>query len=454
MLVWTQSIPGIEERPALDLWNYIMGADKRGKIVLALFPLFLLVCVALSSVVPLKLISMPVVIFFLGVTLSSKLLNVKIKDFTFDLEPAAFLAGLIVVGPVWSVVNSFIGVLFYEYFVTRTLLEGKKICMNLFNVECSVVSAGASALVYAALLPAAGHPGNFLFAFLRLCAAAFVLISTNQLMVSFYFAVLDGVTFQEVLRSGLTYGNVMFATLANLTFITLTPLGFLFAILFERFPIFILALIPLLALLYCVPNLIFEIKQEVGAALEMMEEVLNARCEAGPRASRISHYARVIAEEMSLSPEEVDACSQAARIHDIGSIIVRDEVLKKDGELSREEYEHIQQHVRIIPTLFPKLDHFGKILKVAMLHHERYDGSGYPYGLRGHDIPVEARVVAVADAWDAMTRRRSYKDTYTDGQALQILLDGAGLQWDPRVVHALLKGYQEGLLTGGETKAA
>jgi putative nucleotidyltransferase with HDIG domain len=159
---------------------------------------------------------------------------------------------------------------------------------------------------------------------------------------------------------------------------------------------------------------------------------------------RVAEYAVGMGRELGFSDDAVDAVALGAHLHDIGKIGVREEVLHKPGSLTEAEYRHIMEHpvigARILGPLFRE-----KSIEIAIVrsHHERPDGRGLPDGLRGNDIPLEVRVVAVADAFDAMTSVRPYRPSLGVERALQELRDGRGVQFDTDVVDAFLRAFSE-----------
>src|SRR5262249_10337019 len=126
----------------------------------------------------------------------------------------------------------------------------------------------------------------------------------------------------------------------------------------------------------------------------------------------------------------------AGLLHDIGKIGIRDAVLSKQGPLTAEEFEHVKQHVTIGYSILQNLRPIVHLLPGVRNHHERYDGEGYPDGLAGDAIPLLARILAVADSYDAMTTNRPYRESMPVQQVEKILLEGAGGQWDKRVIDA------------------
>ncbi len=143
-----------------------------------------------------------------------------------------------------------------------------------------------------------------------------------------------------------------------------------------------------------------------------------------------------LAEEMGCGPKTLNTLYLAGLLHDIGKIGIDDGVLRKADRLSDAEYEHIKRHAEIGHHILEDLSKLEGVLPVVLHHHESWDGGGYPRHLSGDGIPLAARIVAVADAFDAMSSNRPYRKGMPDQQVDRILRDGAGQQWDPDVVEA------------------
>lgn len=156
----------------------------------------------------------------------------------------------------------------------------------------------------------------------------------------------------------------------------------------------------------------------------------------GGHGRRVARYARLIAEAMGQSEADLDSVAEAALLHDLGKIGIPDRILTKPERLTREEFAVVQKHpaagADILRTIAPLRRH----AKAVRHHHERFDGSGYPDGLRGTDIPVAARIIAVADAFDALGSNRSYRRGVSAEQALDIIAQAGGSHFDPEIVAA------------------
>ncbi len=158
---------------------------------------------------------------------------------------------------------------------------------------------------------------------------------------------------------------------------------------------------------------------------------------------RVALIAQRIARKMELGVAECERIYMAGLLHDIGKIGIPDEVLCKAGRLTDAEYEVIKQHPQIGYSILRHVKQLEYVLPGVLHHHESYDGSGYPHGLAGEAIPLYGRVLAVADAFDAMTSTRSYRRAMDREKAKGILRDGAGSQWDPLAVAAFFEALPE-----------
>jgi len=152
---------------------------------------------------------------------------------------------------------------------------------------------------------------------------------------------------------------------------------------------------------------------------------------------RVAEMCASIADEMGLSDEDIEAARAAGRLHDIGKIGIRDEVLKKRGPLTDDERKHIRDQVVIGFRILAPLDHLGSVRQFVRSHHEHWDGSGYPDGLKGEDIPIGARIVFAAEIFDAITSPRPYQEQLSAQQGAEQLHKLAGTKLDPAVVEAL-----------------
>ena len=171
--------------------------------------------------------------------------------------------------------------------------------------------------------------------------------------------------------------------------------------------------------------------------VETMAQALEARdpYTAG-HSNRVRDYSVAIARAMRLPPEEVEIIRVGAQLHDIGKIGIPDAVLQKTAYLTPDEYELVKLHPQIGKRILERVGRFEKYLPIVELHHEDLDGGGYPYGLRGAEVPLAVRIVHVADVYDALTSNRAYRDALPLQTAQEIIELSAGTQFDPDVVRA------------------
>jgi putative nucleotidyltransferase with HDIG domain len=167
---------------------------------------------------------------------------------------------------------------------------------------------------------------------------------------------------------------------------------------------------------------------------------------------RVSTYAVAIAREMKLASADIEVLREGALLHDVGKIGISDRVLQKPGNLSPEEFELVRRHPLIGRRIIERVEGLAPYLSIVELHHENYDGTGYPWQLVGNEIPREARIIHVADAYDAMTSDRPYRKGMTPEQAVAILKAHAGTQFDPDVVAAFVRLHHRVLQDGRVTK--
>src|SRR5579871_5586179 len=159
---------------------------------------------------------------------------------------------------------------------------------------------------------------------------------------------------------------------------------------------------------------------------------------------RVTRYSMLIAKEMNLPPSFMETLQISAQLHDVGKIGIEDHILKKPGALTEEEFEVMKTHTTKGANILRPVTQLAEMLPGIELHHEALDGRGYPYGLKGDQIPLLARVIAVADTFDALTTNRPYQQAHTPEQALQIIKNIAGKRLDPAAVAALLAVYERG----------
>ena len=163
---------------------------------------------------------------------------------------------------------------------------------------------------------------------------------------------------------------------------------------------------------------------------------------------RVAAHAAGIAAGMGLLQDEIDRIELAGLLHDIGKIGIRDSILNKAGPLTEEEFEHVKTHPLVGERILQPIDELKGIVEYVKHEHERWDGSGYPDGLKGDEIPLGARIIAVADVFDALTSARAYRGAYKIKPALEMMRGGRGSHFDPEVLDAFLNMIREEMKLG------
>lgn len=216
---------------------------------------------------------------------------------------------------------------------------------------------------------------------------------------------------------------------------------------------------PLASILLFAVTFIFSYLFEYGAYLQekadetnrIQEEMImsfaevteNKSEQTGKHVRRVAEYSKILAEEMGLSEEQTENIHLASTMHDIGKLMIPSEILEKPARLTDEEYAVIKQHSAYGGKLLSNVE--GDVMQlaktIALDHHERIDGRGYPDGKSADDISIEGRIVAVADVYDALTSKRSYKEAWDDDRAYNEIIKGSGTQFDEDVVEAFKRSY-------------
>jgi putative nucleotidyltransferase with HDIG domain len=161
---------------------------------------------------------------------------------------------------------------------------------------------------------------------------------------------------------------------------------------------------------------------------------------------RVARYAVVIAKELNLPQDQIETIQYAALLHDIGKIGIGENILNKPDKLSESEYTRIREHPVMGASIVERVNFLSEISELILYHHERYDGSGYPKGLKGDEIPIGASILAVSDVYDALSSDRPYRKAWFKVDTIGWLEDMSGVEFDPKVVNALISAYKKGLL--------
>lgn len=190
-------------------------------------------------------------------------------------------------------------------------------------------------------------------------------------------------------------------------------------------------------------KLISDLKELFSGTIKAIMEALDAKDSyTSGRSRRITYYSIQIAKQLGLSIIDIGKVELAGMLHDIGMIGVSDEILYKIDALSQEEYDEIKKHITYSVKILEDIKQLKDVVEIIKYHHEKYDGTGYPYGIKGEDIPMGSRIIAVADAFDSIISNRIYRNKIELQDALNEIKQGIGTQFDPIVVKAFEDSFE------------
>lgn len=358
-----------------------------------------------------------------------------------QVEFTVALALTFTVACVWDPLTA-MGVVAAESVLSDLLIrkEIRKIAFDAF--EYAIVIGGTSLLYHSVGDPTAAYLGPANLEALLLAAGYYVV--SGWVLMSGLFAVLSRRPFGSVLVGFIRDGWINFAALL--------PLGMAVTALFRLNPVTILFLLPTFFLLYVSLKREQTLRSQTQTILEKLVDVLESKSpETAQHSKRVRAWVEDICDELGMEGSEAEMVLQAAVLHDLGKVGLDDSLLRKPG-LSAEEFHQIMGHSVVSAGLLEGLTLFQGGRDIVLHHHERYDGNGYPDHLVGENIPLGARIIAVADSFDAMVSERPYRaKSLTVTEALKILDQERGAQFDPELVAAFTKLVHEHLEIGDMT---
>jgi HD-GYP domain-containing protein (c-di-GMP phosphodiesterase class II) len=365
------------------------------------------------------------------------------QTFAVSVSAAFCFAAGLTAGPL---IGGLVGALAYAMDGIIARRQPIKTVVNSAGMGLSTIVSGA--LYFELAEPGQSTIGNYqnLLAAV-LAAAVYTLINTGSLAL--IVAPVMGVSPVEMWRINTAGLHVELLTVATL--------GSLIPVLINENPLSIVLLVVPLML---GPQRAFKgIKQahhETRVAMEGLANALERRDAYTYRHSiRVTEHVRTILGAMPQIPRlTAEAIIAAAQVHDLGKVGSRDGSLKKPGELSAEERQEIEQHAAIGADIVGRLEAYKQSVDTIRHHHERWDGSGYPDGLEGERIPLGARIISVADAFDAMTSDRVYRAALPVDMAFAELAKGRGTQFDPQIVDLFQAAYQNRVVNFGSQASA
>lgn len=301
---------------------------------------------------------------------------------------------------------------------------------RMFNASANCISTMAAGFSYAFgknILPYV-KLSNFSVVGIIFIIITYVIV--NNLIFMILFSLLE----RRSLKSTITQNLWVFKN-----FLAISPLGILMSIAYTNYGWFAVLLFfgPLLLARYSfklyldMRNIYFETIKALSNAIDAKDHYTNGH------SHRVSHYCEIMANKMCLPSNRIEIIKTAAILHDIGKIGIADYILNKPGQLTDIEFTLIKQHPLIGAKILNDVDFLQEASKIIKHHHEQYNGTGYPNGLVGDEIPIEAAILSVADAFDAMTSNRPYRNAMTFTAAANIIVNESGKQFNPIVAKVL-----------------
>ena len=370
----------------------------------------------------------PVLIFFLAISVFAEFIPVDLPmgggmSIGFPIDFVLIL----VYGPALAMIVTVLSGFIAEI-MGRRVSSWYKI---LFNVSQFALSIGIAGLVYQNAGGIIGFQNFLRFIFpATLCALTYCFM--NLILVTMVISLDQGSSISTVWR--VNYKE-------NLpTYLAEAPLGFLMAIVYVEVGIvgILLFFLPLLMArrsfeLYTKMRKVYlDTIRALAAAIDAKDPYTKGHSE------RVAEVSVALAQELNLSGRDIEDIEYTALLHDVGKIGIADSILGKKGGLTSQEYEKIKEHTIMGANIIEPVDFLKNSYKAIYHHHERYNGNGYPDGIKEKDIPLSARIIAVADAYDAMGSDRPYRKKLNKDKILKELKDQSGKQFDPEVVKALI----------------
>ena len=346
------------------------------------------------------------------------------------------LASIIVGGPILGTVTAGLGFLFRFPFVSseerRIHLFNTPFYITIFNVSQSIIGIGIMGLAY---LYTGGAIGQFNF-----IQAIFILLLgmvINTFIISGLMSILRKEEFTKIWIAnikGTILSSLAVGTLGIIMAIAYIVYGYGAVLLFFG---------PLLLARYSF-KLYMDMRNLYISTIQTLNKTIEAKDPyTSGHANRVEEYSVLLAEAIELTEDKIQNTKTAAILHDIGKIAINDNILNKATKLTSEEYAEIMKHPSVGADIISKMDFFKDIKGIVRHHHERYDGKGYPDGLKGDDIPIEACILAIADSYDAMTSDRPYRKALEKEVALEEIKNNAGTQFHPKLALAFVNKMSE-----------
>lgn len=364
----------------------------------------------------------------LHAVVESKPVSLDTKD-QLSLSFSINLALVMIYGPWFSIIVAALGSAITDIASKRGIIKA------LFNSAQYSITLWVTGAIYSIF--AQPSPKEFVISqhIIPFIIAALTYVTVNFLLVSIIVSLYHQLPLLTIIKMDL--GMIL------LFLTSLAPISLLMAILYTNEPWSIVLILPPLALAHNGFENYLKLRKQTKATIELLADVVDKRDPyTASHSFRVANFAEQIAKEMGLSYEQIKNISMAGRVHDLGKIAIRDDVLLKPGRLTDSEFKEMKAHPSIGYEILSPLKMYKEVLHFVLYHHERLDGKGYPKGVNVHSIPLGARILTVADSFDAMTTDRPYRKALSQNEAIEELLKNRGTQFDPLVVDAFVQSLE------------
>ncbi|MCS7239867.1 MAG: HD-GYP domain-containing protein [Candidatus Bipolaricaulota bacterium] len=299
-----------------------------------------------------------------------------------------------------------------------------------FNVTQLLLSVALAGLLFEAI---GGHPPPYSLAdFGRAALAFLVYVTVNSGLVTGIVHFTTGTPYWRHLFS--------FFRSLHIQLLTLGVLAVLIAVVHSLSPWYVILMLSPLVVVQISIREYVRLQHQARQAFEKISQIVSARDRyTGVHSEQVAEIAVKLARALKLPQEEVERIEAAARVHDLGKIAIPDAILLKPGPLTEEEWKVVKKHPIVSAEILQGLEIYENCLDIIRHEHEHWDGSGYPDGLKGEEIPLGSRIIAVADVWNALLSDRPYRKAYSKEEARKIMQDMAGKTLDPKLVELFLK---------------
>ncbi len=372
------------------------------------------------------------VIFFLLLLLITKNISnffISIADISISINLPVLLPAIIILNPFWVALLAFMGTIEIQYRESGFIWY-----KFLFNRTMFFIATGGAALVFESVYNLIGSSN---------------VILPSLLAVITYFIINNLLLYLAIKLSGEKKREFSFLSL-SIELAKNTIVSYFLGIVFYYSYITVgkLFFILVIILIYILKDFLYSRFQQMNSFTQVVEGFLKVidskdhytegHCE------RVANYTYILCNELGLSNSKIERIVNMAKIHDIGKIYVDDQVLKSETILSPEEFEVMKKHSFYGYELLKNIDLLKKDLDIILHHHEHYDGTGYPDGIKGKEIPYGARVLSVGDAFDVMTTGRSYKPALSKDEVIEEFKECSGGQFDPEITRVMINLIKEG----------